>query len=727
MTRTDRAAAGAWFSRLTWRADLLVVLLACGLLALTIWLPSAPPPFTKLYRQIYTLETSAIGSYAWSQPEFKLSLPLEQPASQALLRQQMTAGATPATARLFTVSAGATTLAFRLHGGTPLRIYTYLLPVSANELRARFSIAPMSADQPTDQRTLGVLLMDTQVRLLDTQPFPVVPVLALVGVPLTLLLVALGWGIGPLRHPLVLLVTLALALFVAADRYTVLPTSLALNGGLLMIAALGYLCRRLAQTAASALSSVLLWSLAAVIGPCTYLAAGLVSNLGRQWLEQPQLAIFLLSLPVIAASLSLWGSARRWLRFALVGLALSGALGWGLLNLRFELSNFALDFSAYYSGAQRVLNSQPLYELARLYEGAFTVTYKYHPFFLAFVLPLALLPFETATLLWRSLGVSLLGASAALIIATQPAALRGRLLVLALVLGTNFAPLGQTLRLGQTDPLILFGIVAALFSVRRCPWLSAGLWGSLGLIKIYPLFLLLPALLQRAWRWLFLVAGMLILGEVASLAFGWANQVTYWRTVVPLLGERNGSLANQGLYGLIVRLLNPVIVRDTQAMLATPAANLPFFGLVAVVFASTLWLILRRRLWHTPWQTASLLICTMLLMIPVSWDHYQTLLLLPLLLGVAHTLREPRQPPLLLLGAYALLAFGMIKNLWQGATEPTSFGLLFASYRTLGLLLLWGWWASAAFAAQAAEPAAPSASERLWGRFRAETTSPPGD
>ncbi len=619
-------------------------------------------------------------------------MPLEQSSRQALVRQRMTAGAIPSDARPLRVSVGGTTLEFLLQGGTPLRVYTYLLPVAPSELKAHFSIAPLNHDQPNDQRALGVLLMDTQVRLLGTQ-LPGAAALALLGVPLTLLGAALGWGMGSLRRPALLLITLIIALFYRADRYGVLPITIAINGGLLMVTAIGYLCRRLTQAPDNSVSSLLLWCLAAVIGPWIYVASELGPNLGRQWIGQPLLARFLLSLPVIAATLYLWRPAPRRMQLALAGLALGGALGWGLFNLRFELSNFATDFSAYYYGAQRALNRQPLYELDHLREGPFAITYKYHPFFLAFVLPLALAPIDTAIMLWRSLGVILLIASAAMIIATQPQALRWRLRLLALVIGTNLAPIGQTLRLGQTDPLILFGIVAALISFRRANWLSACIWGVLGLIKIYPLFLLLPTLLQRAWRQLALVASVVIIGGIASLAFGWENQQIYWRAVVPLLGERNGSLANQSLYGMIVRVLNPEIIRDSQARMATPAANGPFLALAAATFGITLWLILRRRLWQSPWEAASLLICTMLLIMPVSWDQYETLLLLPLLLGAAHTLREPQQPARLLVAAYALLAFGMIKNLWQGTTEPATFWLLFAAYRTLGLALLWGWWA----------------------------------
>jgi hypothetical protein len=444
---------------------------------------------------------------------------------------------------------------------------------------------------------------------------------------------------------------------------------------------------------------VLLWSLAAVIGPWTYVGAGLGANLGRQWVAQPLLAAVLLGLPVLAVGLYLWVPALQRRRWALAGLALAGVLGWGLLNLWAEVGNAASDFTAYYDAAQRILKGQPLYELDRLYEGPFSATYKYHPFFIAFVLPVALTPISTAIVLWRGLGLIWISLSIAIIIADQPPILRLRLGLIGLVVATNLAPIGQTLRLGQVDPLILIGVVAALAIIRRHPRLSALIWGALGLVKIYPLFLLLPALFQRAWRWLALVGLMLLVSGAASLAFGWENQQTYWRDVVPLLGERNGRLANQTLYGLIVRSLNPEIIRETPLLAPPPAATPPFLLLAGLVFALTIWGLWRGRLWQRPWQATSLLICTLLLIMPVSWDHYQTLLLLPLLLGAAHTLHEPERPSFLLVGAYALLAFGTIKNLWQGSTPLTTFGLLFGAYRTLGLGLLWGWWVRYAFSA----------------------------
>jgi hypothetical protein len=362
-----------------------------------------------------------------------------------------------------------------------------------------------------------------------------------------------------------------------------------------------------------------------------------------------------------------------------------------LLNLIPVFSQAANDFPAYYDGAQRVISGQPLYELDRLRKEPFSATYKYHPLFIGFVIPLTLVPLDTAIMLWRGLGVALMVGSIAMILLAQPSHIRRQLIVPALVFGTNLAPIARTLWLGQIDLLLLFGIVAALSSFRRYPWLSAGIWATLGLVKIYPLFLLLPALFQRAWRWLALVAGMLLLGIGTSLAFGWENQLTFWERVVPMLGERNGLLANQSLYGMIVRSLDPRIILKPGTLLATPGATLAFLALVAAIVGSTIWLLPRLR--HELWEATSLALCTALLILPVSWDHYQAILLLPLLLGVAHTLSSPHRRTLWLVAAYAMLAFGTIKNLWLGFLEPTTLGLLFAAYRTLGLLLLWGWWA----------------------------------
>lgn len=681
------------FRRSTFLYDVVAALCASLILGVALWLPATPQPLSRLYRQLHPLETSPIGTYAWSPPDFSLYVPLAHSAPYALVRQQMTAGATPDSARPMQVTTGATSVTLALHGGTPLRTYTYILPISAPEFLVQFQIAPIAQTSTHDKRVLGIVLANTQISVLKPALLPGPLALALLSLPFALLVCAIGLGIERWRQVIVVGIALIVAVFFWRDPYAVLPTTLALNGGFLMVAALGYLSRQVMARIGTDLSGTLiLWAVAAVIGPWTYIAAGLWSHLGRQWITQPLLAGVLLTLPVFAAILYCWQPIRQRGEKLLAAIACIGVLGWGLYNLNFELSHFATDFSAYYYGVERMLHGEPLYELARLREGPFTITYKYHPAFLAFVLPVALAPLDTAILLWRSLGSIWIALGLAIIIANQPSKLRLHLTLIAILLGTNLAPIGQTLRLGQVDPLMFIGIIGAVATMQRFPRASASIWGILGLIKIYPLFLLIPSLFQRQWRWLMLVGTVIVAGAVAALVFGWENQQTYWRDVVPLLGERNGSLANQSLYGLIVRSLNPAIIRDLQANVPTPAASIPFFAAVALIVGISLWHIWRSALWVAPWETTSLLICTMLLIMPVSWDQYQTLLLLPLLLAAAHTLREPKQPSLLLIAAYALLAFGMIKNLWQGTTTPTTFMLLFAAYRTLGLGLLWWWW-----------------------------------
>ncbi|NTV62593.1 MAG: DUF2029 domain-containing protein, partial [Oscillochloris sp.] len=470
--------------------DLSVALLAGLMLALALWLPAAPPPFSRIYQNLHTPETSAIGTYAWSYPEFSLYLPLARAGRAALVHQRMAAGATPSDTRPIMVNAGDFRLRFMVRGGTPLRTYHYLLPTHSPVLNAWFQVAPLDYENPSDRRALGVVLADTQVQILGGSGLPGPAALALLALPVPLLLAGWGLGLGAWRRPALLLIALSVALFFRADPSAVLPLTLPLNGGLLVVAALGALCRRLLAAVGpgnASSGSLLLWGLAAVIGPWTYIGAGLWRNLGRQWAGQALLVELLLGLPVLAVALYLWLPALRRQSALLAGLALAGVLSWGLLNLRFELSNVATDFSAYYYGARRMLNGEPLYELARLREGPFAITYKYHPFFLTFVLPVMLFPLDVAIAAWRGAGLIWIVAAIAIIIAAQPVDLRRRLALIGLVIATNLAPIGQTLRLGQADPLILIGVVLGVALMRRYSWLSAAIWGMLGVIKIYPL------------------------------------------------------------------------------------------------------------------------------------------------------------------------------------------------------------------------------------------------
>jgi hypothetical protein len=193
----------------------------------------------------------------------------------------------------------------------------------------------------------------------------------------------------------------------------------------------------------------------------------------------------------------------------MVVLALASVLGLliGLGALRLHLVSDPLaDVRAYYDAGARLNAGLPLYEQAATTDDA--AFYRYPPLLAILFRPLALLPFETAALIWEALLVT----ATVLTIAR----LRPRRAVL-LASGMLAMPLLWTLAIGQAQALVTallaFGspwAVAAAGHIKLTPWLVAVYWAG-----------------RRDWRslgrlvaWIVgLAAVQLVLEPEATIAF----------------------------------------------------------------------------------------------------------------------------------------------------------------------------------------------------------------
>jgi hypothetical protein len=386
--------------------------------------------------------------------------------------------------------------------------------------------------------------------------------------------------------------------------------------------------------------------------------------------------------------------AARYAPWAAALAALS-VCGFGAWNLWEELTARPYDFTVYWDAVQRLRQGLPIYELDRLTQAPFAGVYKYHPIFLALILPLSGYPLEMAALLWKVVNLAAMVAGGAIILQIY----RGKSLIpgaFLAVLLLNLSPITQSLRLGQVDGLLLLGLAFLLASPEvGQPWLAGALWGLISIIKVYPVVLALPDLLKHRWR-LILAGGLSVAGIVllSGTLLGWAQERTFWQAVVPSLGARTTRLSNQSLYGLIGRTLYPTSSDSGDRAVVLPLVSALHGLLTALVLGATCWAVWRQppreRDREARLYAVSALICAVLLIIPVSWDHYQALLALPLLGAWVIVLRHNVQRPLLI-GAYTLLAFGTYKQVQNGIID-SQVVLFLASYRTVGLLLLWGWW-----------------------------------
>lgn len=691
MTRpTDRLLPPLW-------AIMLIAAFTVGLLTLP-WIPGlAPRALEPRFNHVYPLEGSAADAYNWVEPSSQIIVPSAQIKEHVIIAHRLTAGPNGTPPRTLTINSEGVTTEFQLKSGAPGRLYRYILPTDGHTLQATYAISPLKEGVANDNRNLGFIVYAQPAinATILTQSFiPSIPTLALTGFLVCVFITLRIWGLR--RHEL--LVGLALVglitLFYYAYPRALLQVGL-IDGmwrGIAVIAVCGTLCQLLIRDRSST-HFLLALSIAAVTLPLIYVLNGLWNNLGRNWDGLHWLLLSLLMTPILLGGLTLL-QPSLWVRRITTMVTLAAVCGFGFWNIWNELPVQPYDFTIYWEAAQRFREGGSIYETVRMVSAPFDV-YKYHPSFLGLILPLTSLDLPTASLTWKLLNLIALVLGVGLVLFSFFRTQRW-VWFCALLLLCNLAPIARSIRLGQIDGLLVLGIALAITLCRtRWGWITGLLWAALGVMKVYPFVLIASDLVARRWRLLLMsvisTATILILSGVL---LGWEHERTFWQEVVPSLGDRTTRLSNQSLYGLIGRTLYPETIYSGNRSTDLPLVSL-IHAPVALSFALlTGWALWRsyRSTQRTTWplESASLLICMTLLIIPVSWDHYQTILLLPLLSACAIATHYVYRR-LLIVGAFMLLAFGTYKQLQIWLVDQ-EFLILLASYRTFGLILLWFWW-----------------------------------
>lgn len=432
-------------------------------------------------------------------------------------------------------------------------------------------------------------------------------------------------------------------------------------------------------------------------------------------------------------------AALRMVLVLLLGVAVVRWLGDAVQILRDPHGGF--DFIAYYAAALALRDNPAanIYNLHTLQVAALAhhatvpgTRYMYPPLLAVALLPLTWLPIEVALRLWAVFNLLLWLACLALIARllrgllafTRPLDADTRLFVAAVFgfLALTYDPLAAGIGLGQINVVICFLVLLVLdFERRDRPGLAGAALAIAALLKVYPLILLGYYLLCGRWR---LLRGAGI--TLALLTVG----------MLPVLGIQ-GLLMTRGFFAAgdtaVVLAHNEALLR-APLWLATLAGVQPgalasilgalLVGTVGVAFAvGTLWAkgqpagLRGRDMRPAPrGDTGDTMdvfgylwvLCTMVLVAPVSWEHAYTWLLPALILGFGYILLAgvgSRGRTALLLAmlilSYALttadfpLDFDHTQQLMLG---PTVFGYplraIFMLLRPLGALLLWvvmGW------------------------------------
>ena len=273
-----------------------------------------------------------------------------------------------------------------------------------------------------------------------------------------------------------------------------------------------------------------------------------------------------------------------------------------------DLNAFKGDFKHFYWAAQAMANGQNIYDSG-------THGYIYPPLLAAALSWMALLPLRAAQLLWIpiNLGITI----SCLAMASRAARNRLRLpqdeLTTAVLwvsaVALTFDPIRFEFQEGQTDTIVLWGLLSCLSNLDKRPWRAGAAIGLAANIKYQALVALPYLLIRRRFK----AAGATVVSAVAwalvpAVVCGWDRNLSYlataFRGVARLFG---GSAEGPSVQTHDIRWLMSVSIPSAVARFYGEGASGAVIGgtclVIGLAFAGVIWWIYRRHgveLWNRP-------------------------------------------------------------------------------------------------------------------------------
>lgn len=275
-----------------------------------------------------------------------------------------------------------------------------------------------------------------------------------------------------------------------------------------------------------------------------------------------------------------------------------------------------VDLDVYRMSGQNVLQGQPLYTM--LTQPPQLLPFTYPPLAALFAVPLALMPWSAAQLVWvlviyLPLAAVIWYAFGPLLRRVPgPAGLRAAVFAAVFAACAYLFPLRDEVRFGQVD-MVLLAMVVADCAARAPRWPRGVLVGLATAIKLVPGVFIVYLWLSGHRR----AALTALITALACTAGAWLvlphDSVTYWTSAIFDPGRlgSNAGTSNQSLRGMLIRLFLPGQAPGAVwAVIATGAAVAGF--------------ALARRLARESREMEGIAITALLgvLLSPVSWIHH---------------------------------------------------------------------------------------------------------
>ena len=323
----------------------------------------------------------------------------------------------------------------------------------------------------------------------------------------------------------------------------------------------------------------------------------------------------------VSGRVAVWPS---WAVSALGVLAWAAALAAVAPLVRGYLTNAPdqrmVDLAVYRTGGLSALQGQPLYTM--LTQPPQLLPFTYPPVAALFAVPLALMPWSAAQLVWvpfiyGPLAVVIWFAFAPLLRRASGAG-RMRAVVFAVVFAAcaYLFPLRDEMRFGQVD-MVLLAMSVADCAASAPRWPRGALVGLATAIKLIPGVFIVYLWLSGRRR----AAVTAVIAALAWTAGAWLvlphDSVTYWTSVIFQSGRlgSNSGTSNQSLRGMLLRAFLPGQV---------PGALWLALWLALALVVAAAGFCLARRLARQSREIEGIAVTALLgvLLSPVSWIHH---------------------------------------------------------------------------------------------------------